>query len=90
MTSNAVWFPNDRRRRSTAWSSGKNGPRFEVDGVATDARRMQLRAKRGALPMFDRGPYVEAAREAGGLDWPEGWQDPDAGWWAETAAEAAE
>ncbi|MDE0274407.1 MAG: hydantoinase B/oxoprolinase family protein [Defluviicoccus sp.] len=66
------------------------GTRPEVDEAATDTRRMELRAKRGALPMFDRGPYVEAARAAGRLDWPEGWQDPDAGWWAETAAEAAE
>ena len=66
------------------------GTRPEVDREATDTRRMELRARRGALPMFDRGPYVEAARAAGRLDWPEGWQDPDAGWWAETAAEAAE
>ena len=66
------------------------GPRPGVDKAATDARRMELRARRGALPMFDRGPYVEAARAAGGMDWPEGWQDPDAGWWAETTAEAAE
>ena len=90
MTSNAGWFQKRAAEREYGVVLKPDGARLGVDGPATDARRAELRARRGALPMFDRGPYVEAARAAGGLDRPEGWQDPDDGWWAETAAEAAE
>ena len=46
--------------------------------------------KRGGLSMFDRGDYVAEARARGALDSPDGWEDPDDGWWAETVAEAAQ
>ena len=65
--------------------------RVEADIAATATLRSEMRASRGALAMFDRGAYVAAARACGPLDLPEGWEDPDAGWWAETpSAEAAE
>ncbi len=70
----------------------RDGARVGVDEAATLALRAHCRARRGALAMFDRGDYVARARARDGLDWPEGWEDPDAGWWAESVgdAEAAE
>ena len=66
----------------------RDGPRVAVDEAATAALRSQLRARRGALAMFDRGAYAAAARAGDGLDRPDGWEDPDAGWWAIPVAEA--
>ena len=69
----------------------RDGTDVVVDVAATAALRSELRGKRGPLAMFDRGEYVAGVRSRGGLDWPDGWEDPDEGWWAETqAAEAAE
>ena len=69
----------------------RDGAKVEVDIAATATMRQDLRGKRGPLAMFNRGEYVAGVRERGGLDWPDGWEDPDEGWWAETpAAEAAE
>lgn len=56
--------------------------RPEVDGARTAKLRAELRARRGSLPMFDRGRYFEERKRAGAIAWPEGWQDPDAGWLA--------
>ena len=69
----------------------RDGTDVVVDVAATAALHSELRGKRGPLAMFDRGEYVAGVRSRGGLDWPDGWEDPDEGWWAETqAAEAAE
>ena len=69
----------------------RDGTDVVVDVAATAALRSELRGKRGPLAMFDRGEYVAGVRSRGALDWPDGWEDPDEGWWAETqAAEAAE
>ena len=69
----------------------RDGTDVVVDVAATAALRSGLRGKRGPRAMFDRGEYVAGVRSRGGLDWPDGWEDPDEGWWAETqAAEAAE
>ncbi len=68
----------------------RDGPRVSVDADATRSLRAARQARRGALPMFDRGGYVARARARGALDAPDGWRDPDEGWWAETLAEAAE
>ena len=69
----------------------RDDARVEADIAATATLRSEMRVSRGALAMFDRGAYVAAARACGALALPEGWEDPDAGWWAETpAAEAAE
>ena len=32
--------------------------------------------------MFDRGPYFEEQKRLGRVQYPEGWSDPDAGWFA--------
>ena len=68
----------------------RDGPRVSVDAAATRSLRAARQARRGALPMFDRGGYVARARARGALDAPDGWRDPDEGWWAESLAEAAE
>jgi len=33
--------------------------------------------------MFDRGPYFDEVKKTQGIDWPEGWDDPDANYYAE-------
>ena len=60
----------------------ENGQSYAVDNEATAALRARLRAARGALPMFDRGPYFAEKKRADGIAWPAGWQDPDEGWQA--------
>jgi hypothetical protein len=53
--------------------------------------RNEHRAKRGPLPMFDRGPYFEEMKRKNAIERPEGWGDPDEGWFAaDIVAEAAE
>ena len=78
----------DAARAEYGVAVARDGARVGVDEAATAALRAQLRAGRGALAMFDRGAYVAAARARGGLDRPDGWEDPDAGWWATPPAEA--
>ncbi len=56
---------------------------WSIDGAATRNLRAEMAARRGPLPLFDRGPYFEARKAEGGIAWPEGWQDPDAAWRAE-------
>ena len=68
----------------------RDGPRVSVDADATRSLCAARQAKRGPLPMFDRGGYVARVRARGALDTPDGWRDPDEDWWAETLAEAAE
>ena len=59
---------------------------WRIDGAATRNLRAEMAARRGPLPLFDRGPYFEAQKAEGGIAWPEGWQDPDADWQAEPIA----
>ena len=67
----------------------REGRRYVVDRAATHKLRSEIRAKRGRLPMFDRGPYFAAMKHK--IERPMGWDDPDEGWYAaEVIAEAAE
>ena len=67
----------------------REGRRHVVDRAATNALRNEMRARRGRLPMFDRGPYFAAMKDE--IERPEGWPDPDEGWYAaDMVAEAAE
>ena len=67
----------------------REGRRHVVDRAATNALRNKMRARRGRLPMFDRGPYFAAMKDE--IERPEGWPDPDEGWYAaDMVAEAAE
>jgi N-methylhydantoinase B len=50
-----------------------------VDLQATVNHRAKLRQARGPLAMFDRGPYFEQVKRDSGINWPDGWSDPDAG-----------
>lgn len=51
-----------------------------VDEPATRSYRAKLRAQRGPLPAFDRGPYFDEIKRSGGIQWPDEWDDPDAPW----------
>ncbi|MCE2481320.1 MAG: hydantoinase B/oxoprolinase family protein [Alphaproteobacteria bacterium] len=67
----------------------RDGRRHVVDRAATNALRNEMRARRGRLPMFDRGPYFATMKDE--IERPEGWPDPDEGWYAaDMVAEAAE
>ena len=67
----------------------REGRRHVLDMAATNALRSEMRARRGRLPMFDRGPYFAAMKDE--IERPEGWPDPDEGWYAaDMVAEAAE
>jgi hypothetical protein len=48
----------------------------------TAQRRRQLARLRGKVPMFDRGPHFEAQKSVGRIKYPNGWIDPDLGWYA--------
>jgi N-methylhydantoinase B len=73
------------KKRAAGWS---------VDAETTQRLRAELRAQRGALPMFSRGAYFDETKRTKGVAWPQGWRDPDAGWTAQATAaqprEAAE
>ena len=64
----------------------REGAAWRVDDAATLKLRAEMTARRGPLPLFDRGPYFEGKKTEGAIAWPEGWQDPDAGWSAEAVA----
>ena len=69
----------------------REGRRFGFDREATARRRDGIRARRGPLAMFDRGPYFEEMKRRGAIARPDGAEDPDEGWFAHAAlAEAAE
>ncbi len=69
----------------------RKGRHYVVDQQATNKLRNEHRAKRGPLPMFDRGPYFEEMKRKDAIKRPEGWSDPDEGWFAaDIVAEAAE
>lgn len=58
------------------------GRHWSHDADRTAALRAEIAARRGAPPMFDRGPAFAAARAEKGVRYPEGWTDPDEGWTA--------
>lgn len=61
--------------------------KYDIDVVKTEQTRVRIRTERGQLPMYDRGSYFEEVKKTKGINWPEGWEDPDAGWYAtDTAA----
>ena len=67
----------------------REGRRYVVDQAGTNKLRNEIRAKRGRLPMFDRGPYFAGMKDK--VERPQGWDDPDEGWFAaDVVAEAAE
>lgn len=65
----------------------KSGRKWSADEAATKAKRAELAKARGNLPMFDRGAYFDKLKAAGKISRPEGWSDPDAGWFAKPAAQ---
>ena len=70
---------------------GREGRRYTVDRDATDRLRGRMKADRGPLPMFSRGPYVEEMKRSNGIARPPGYDDPDDGWFADgMVPEAAE
>ena len=69
----------------------REGRRYTVDRGDTDRLRGRMRAARGPLPMFSRGPYVERMKRSDAILRPAGHDDPDDGWFAaEAMPEAAE
>ena len=69
----------------------REGRRYTVDRGDTDRLRGRMRAARGPLPMFSRGPYVERMKRSDAIVRPAGHDDPDDGWFAaEAMPEAAE
>ena len=71
----------------------REGAAWRVDDTATHRLRAEMAARRGPLPLFDRGPYFESKKADGDIVWPEGWPDPDEDWRAEpigAALDAAE
>ena len=76
-------FPT-RSCRYRRWS-------YTVDQAETDRLRARVRAGRGPLPMFSRGPYFEQMKRDDKIVRPAGYDDPDDGWFAgEVMPEAAE
>ena len=70
---------------------GREGRRYTVDRVATDRLRGRMRAERGPLPMFSRGPYFEEMKRDQAIVRPEGFDEPDDDWFADgMVPEAAE
>jgi N-methylhydantoinase B len=53
---------------------------LQVDATATAELRMKLAEQRGEPAMFDRGDHFAKIKNAGGVEWPAGWSDPDVGW----------
>ncbi|MFP6688459.1 MAG: hydantoinase B/oxoprolinase family protein, partial [Alphaproteobacteria bacterium] len=55
----------------------KDGRLLSADAITTANRRALLRQARGRLAMFDRGPYFAQIKRGTGIQWPDGWSDPD-------------
>jgi N-methylhydantoinase B len=64
----------------------REGRLWQADLAATEALRASLAKARGLPAMFDRGPYFAALKAAGKVARPEGFPDPDAGWFARPVA----
>ncbi len=61
------------------------GRRYAVDEDGTGRLRERMRAERGPLPMFRRGPYFDDMKRRNAISRPEGLEDPDEGWFADGA-----
>ena len=55
---------------------------YKADIQATLMTRARIRKQRGRLPLYDRGRGYEEYRKTRGINRPEGWEDPDKGWYA--------
>jgi N-methylhydantoinase B len=60
----------------------KVGRKWQADLAKTAQRRQKLAGQRGNVPMFDRGPHFAEQKRLGRVHYPQGWSDPDAGWFA--------
>lgn len=65
----------------------KVGRKWQADHAKTAQRRRELAKLRGKVPMFDRGPHFEAEKRHGRVKYPDGWVDPDVGWYATSVLE---
>ncbi len=61
----------------------RDGKTWRVDTEATARLRQEMRASRPTPGMFHRGEYFEEMKAQGAINWPEGWDDPDQGWYAQ-------
>ena len=69
----------------------RRGRRYVVDETGTGRLRERMRAERGPLPMFRRGPYFDDMKRRNAIRRPEGLEDPDEGWFADgTVPDAAQ
>lgn len=66
----------------------RDGKDWKVDEGATLGLRIEMRGKRGKLPMFDRGAYYERLKLEGRIQWPDGWDDTDQDCYAVDPSEA--
>lgn len=64
----------------------KTGRKLSADEAATMKRRKEIAGARGDLPMFDRGPHFDKLKAEGKVVRPDGWTDPDVGWYASEIA----
>jgi N-methylhydantoinase B len=65
----------------------KIGRKWQAHLGETLQKRRQLARVRGKLPMFDRGPQFETQKKLGKVKYPEGWTDPDDGWFANSVVQ---
>ena len=56
--------------------------KFEIDEQKTLETRARIRKYRGQLPLYDRGRGFNELKKTKGINRPEGWADPDKGWYA--------
>lgn len=65
----------------------KIGRKWQAHVGETLQKRRQLARMRGKLPMFDRGPQFETQKKLGKVKYPDGWTDPDDGWFANSVVQ---
>ena len=65
----------------------KVGRKWQADHAKTAQRRRELAKLRGKVPMFDRGPHFDVEKREGRVKYPDGWVDPDLGWYATSVLE---
>ena len=56
--------------------------KFEIDEQKTLETKARIRKYRGQLPLYDRGRGFNELKKTKGINRPEGWADPDKGWYA--------
>ena len=72
----------DAARKDYGVIVAKEGHVYVADTAATDALRAEMVVNRDPLALYDRGPGFEAFKKSGVIKYPEGWTDPDEGWFA--------